>query len=43
MKAKERKTKLIMFFMCSLLLTAFLSLMPFCTADDVPPGFNIIV
>jgi hypothetical protein len=34
MKAKERKTKLIMFFMCSLLLTAFLSAIPVCMADD---------
>jgi hypothetical protein len=34
MKAKERKTKLIMFFMSSLLLTTFLSPMAFCMADD---------
>jgi len=34
MKAKDRKTKLIMFFMCSLLLTTFLSAMAFCMADD---------
>lgn len=34
MKARKRKTKLIMFFMCSLLLTAFLSAIPVCMADD---------
>jgi hypothetical protein len=34
MKAKERKSKFIMFFMCSLLLTVFLSATPFCMADD---------
>jgi hypothetical protein len=34
MKAKEGKTKLIMFFMCALLATSFLSATPFCMADD---------
>ena len=34
MKAKDRKAQLITFFMVALLLTAFLSAMPFCMADD---------
>jgi len=34
MKAKEKKAKLIIFFMCSLILTAFLSAIPVCMADD---------
>ena len=34
MKAKEGKTKLIMFFMCALLATSFLSATPFCMAGD---------
>ena len=34
MKARERKTKLIMFVVSCLLLTAFLSAVPFCMADD---------
>ncbi len=38
MNVKERKTKLFMFFMCSLLLTAFLSPIPFCMADDHKEG-----
>jgi hypothetical protein len=34
MKAKEKNAKLIMFFVSCLLLTAFLSAVPFCLADD---------
>lgn len=34
MKATERKTKRIMFFMGCLLVTAFFSATPFCMADD---------
>jgi hypothetical protein len=34
MKAKERKSKFIMFFMCSLLATVFLATTPYCLADD---------
>jgi hypothetical protein len=34
MKTKERKTKLIMFLTCYLLLTAILTPMPLCMADD---------
>jgi hypothetical protein len=34
MKARERKTRFIMFFMCSVLLTVFLSAIPVCMADD---------
>jgi hypothetical protein len=34
MKAKERKTKLIISFMCFLLVTAFLPAMSVCMADD---------
>jgi hypothetical protein len=34
MNAKERKTQFIMFFVCTLLVTVFLSATPFCMADD---------
>ena len=34
MKAKERKTKIVMFFLCGLLLTGFLSAIPVCMGDD---------
>jgi hypothetical protein len=34
MNAKERKTKFIPFFMCSLLVAVSLSATPFCMADD---------
>jgi hypothetical protein len=34
MKAKKGKTKLIMFFMCSLLVAISFSVTPFCMADD---------
>ncbi len=34
MKAKEGKTTLVMFFMCSVLMTAFLPAIPFGMADD---------
>ena len=34
MKAKDTKAKLITFFMVALLLTTFLSVIPFCMADD---------
>jgi len=34
MKARERRTKLIMLFMSCVLLTAVLSAVPFCMADD---------